>query len=153
MDEGNRIERAGLVLRNFSSALVALETTPLEKGKTKAEHSPTLFAPLGAILKTGAGSGVGENNGRTRWRRSRYLEMANRECAPSRRLGKLANKEHKFFTVAEDRFTGGRFADIWRPKFQSCRPLFLRRCNENDAKNYHILRFTFLNKMCVTWSS
>lgn len=144
MDEGNGIERAGLVLRNFSSALVALETTPLEKGKTKAEHSPTLFAPLGAILKTGAGSGVGENNGRTRWRRSRYLEMANRECAPSRRLGKLANKEHKFFTVAEDRFTGGRFADIWRPKFQSCRPLFLRRCNDETKTTRKTITFCAL---------
>lgn len=102
----------------------------VRKGQDKGhggEHSPTLFAPLGAILKTGAGSGVRENNGRTRWRRFRYLEMANRECALSRRLGKLASKEHKFFTMAEDRrarFTGGRFADIWRPKFQSCRPLF-----------------------------
>lgn len=67
------------------------------------------------------------------------ISLALKWQTPSRRLGKLASKEHKFFTVAEDRrarFTGGRFADIWRPKFQSCRPLFfLRRCNGASAFN------------------
>lgn len=70
--EGNRIGARSS--KFFSSALVALETKrAVRKGqKTKGAARRAFTNIVRAVPEdTGAGSGVGENNGRTRWRRSR----------------------------------------------------------------------------------